>query len=112
MSTRVFVLLELVNVDSTRVARILRIKPGVAMVNLLEGPPDLILAIEAPERLKAGKYLMEVLDSVNGFTENLRILPVCEPVEERPLTEDKPNSGDTPGLLSERSTFERCSAWP
>ena len=76
MSAKVYVLLDLVHGDSTHVAQILREKPGVATVDMLEGPPDIIMVIEATERQKAAQYLMNALDSVDGITENLRVLPV------------------------------------
>jgi hypothetical protein len=76
MSAKVYVLLDLVHSNSLKVTRILREKPGVAVVDVLEGPPDIIMAIEAAERQKAAQYLMNALNSVDGMTENLRVLPV------------------------------------
>jgi len=45
-------------------------------VDVLEGPPDLIAVIEASGRQKTAEYLMDIMGSVNGMTENLRVLPV------------------------------------
>ena len=59
MSAKVYILLDLVNVDSEQVARTLRSKSGVTTVDVLEGPPDLLVVIEAPQRQKAGECLME-----------------------------------------------------
>jgi hypothetical protein len=42
------------------------------------------MVIEAPERLKAGEYLVDVLDSVDGMIENLRVLPVDQSVAKSP----------------------------
>jgi hypothetical protein len=75
VSTRVYVLLDLVHTDITQVARLLRGKCGVTAVDVLEGPPDLLMVIEAPERQRAAEYLMDVLDSVGGMTEDLRVMP-------------------------------------
>jgi hypothetical protein len=41
-----------------------------------DGPPSIIIIIGAPERLKAREHLVDILDSVEGVTENLRVLPV------------------------------------
>jgi hypothetical protein len=76
MPAKVYVLLDLVHSDSLRVTRILREKPGVAIVDVLEGPPDIIMTIEATERQEAAQYLMNALASVDDMTENLRVLPV------------------------------------
>lgn len=44
---------------------------------MLDGPPTIIMVIEAPERLKAGDYLVDILDSVEGMTENLSFYLEC-----------------------------------
>lgn len=36
-----------------------------------------MMVIEAPERLKAGEYLVDILDSVEGMTENLSFYLEC-----------------------------------
>lgn len=83
MSARVYVLFDLVHADSTRISRILRGKPGVAIVDIIEGPPDLLMVIEAPKREMVADYLMNILDSVDGTIENLRVLPVCESADRK-----------------------------
>ncbi|MFO7772949.1 MAG: hypothetical protein R6V59_03260 [Dehalococcoidia bacterium] len=81
MSARVYILLDLACANSAQVARILRGKPGVAEVDVLDGARSIMMVIEAPERLKAGKYLVDVLDSVEGMTKDLRVLPVRNSIE-------------------------------
>lgn len=76
MSARVYVILDLVHAQSAQVARILQTKPGVAEIDVLDGQPSIMMVIEAPERLKAGEYLVNILDSVDGMVESLRVLPV------------------------------------
>ena len=76
MSAKVYVLLDLVSGEGDRVARILRGKPGVATVDTLEGPPDVLVVIEAPERQMAAECLMRILDSVDSVTNDFRVLPV------------------------------------
>lgn len=87
MSAKVYLLLDLVNVDAEQLARNLRSKPGVVTVDVLEGPPDLLTVIKAPQRQKAAEYLMGLLDSVDGIIENLRVLPVQEATAKRSLVE-------------------------
>jgi hypothetical protein len=82
MSAKVYILIDLVDADSAQVAQILRRKPGVAEIDILEGAPSIMMVIEAPERLKAGEYLVNILDSVEGVTDNLRVLPVDKSITE------------------------------
>jgi len=76
MLARVYILADLVHADSTKVARTLWGKPGIVELDVLDGPPSIMMVIEAPEKLKAGEYLVDILDSVECMTENLRVLPV------------------------------------
>lgn len=78
MSTRVYLLLELVNGSREKVAAALRGIPGISTIDLLEGTPDLLTIIEAPERQEAAGYLMEVLNLVDGVIEDIRVMPVKE----------------------------------
>lgn len=87
MSAKVYVFLDLVRADIEQVVRTLRSKPGVATVDVLEGPPDLLTVIEAPQRQKAAEYLIGLLDSVDGMIENLHVMPVQEPAAKRNLVE-------------------------
>jgi hypothetical protein len=84
VSAKVYVLLDLVHTDSVQLAQILRGKRGVAEIDVLEGPPSIIMIVEAPETLKAGEYFVDILDSVDGMTENLRVLPVRQSVGKVP----------------------------
>ena len=52
MNARVYILLDIVHGKSEYVIQALRGKPGVVMVDPLEGPPDVILVVEAPKRQK------------------------------------------------------------
>lgn len=105
MSAKVYVLLDLVHADSDRVARILRGKDGVAVVDWLEGPPDLLMVIEVAGRQKAAECLMDILDSIDGMTENLRVLPV------RKSTEKKPDRDCIAGKNKERNPKEEVTSY-
>jgi hypothetical protein len=47
-------------------------KPGVVMVDLLEGLPNLILVIEAEKREELASYIVQALDSVEFRIQDLR----------------------------------------
>ena len=74
MCTRVYILLKTIEGKSSEVVQDLRFKPGVVMVDLVEGPPDIIVTIEASERQQLAQYLMPALAAVDSVTEDLHIL--------------------------------------
>ena len=76
MSTRVYVILDIEDEKAEQVAQVLRESPGVAMADVLEGPPDVIMVIEAEERQQLAKLTIQAIDSVETMTENVRLLPV------------------------------------
>jgi len=78
MSARVYVLLDVVDGKSDEVAQALRGKPGVVIADLLEGPPDIIMVVEASERQKLIKLTMQALASVEAATEGLNLIPTRE----------------------------------
>ncbi len=76
MSTKVYVLLDVKDGKAEQVAQVLRESPGVAMVDALEGPPDIIRVIEAEERQQLAKLTIQAVGSVETTTENVCLLPV------------------------------------
>jgi hypothetical protein len=74
MCTRIYILLKTTEGKSDKVAQDLRFKPGVVMVDLVEGPPDIIVTIEASAREKLAQYLMPALAVVDSVTEDLHLL--------------------------------------
>jgi hypothetical protein len=74
MCTRVYMLLKTIEGLSEEVAQALRFKPGIVEVDLIEGPPDIIVTIEASEREQLAQYLMPALATVDSVTEDLHIL--------------------------------------
>jgi hypothetical protein len=76
MSIRAYVLLCLTKGNPALVAQVLRQKPGVLMADPLEGPPDVIVVVEAPERQKLADLTVQALSSVEAMIENVRLLPI------------------------------------
>lgn len=75
-SVRAYVLLRLTKGNPDRVAQALRRKPGVLMADPLEGPPDVIVVVEASERQKLADLTVQALSSVETMIENVRLLPI------------------------------------
>lgn len=74
MSIRAYVLLDLVKGKSEQVAGVLRSKPGVILVDSLEGSPNTVVVVEAPDRSKLAEFIMPAIASVENITEDLRLL--------------------------------------
>ena len=76
MNEKVYVLLDIVDGKAEQVVQVLQEIPGVLMVDALEGPPDIVVVIEAPEREQLVKWTIEALSSVEMLTEQVHLLPI------------------------------------
>ena len=76
MSAKAYVLLNVVHEkQQQQVVRALRGKPGVLMVDVVEGPPDVVVLLGARGRQRLAKLTIEALASVETMTEGLQLLP-------------------------------------
>jgi len=75
MSARAYVLLDIADGKSERVAQALRGKPGVVMADPLEGPPDVMVVLEASQRLRLAKLTVQALASVETVIKEVQLLP-------------------------------------
>ena len=78
MSARAYVLLDITDGKSNQAVKDLRSKPGVLIADLLDGPPDVILLVEGPERQKLADLTNQALASVEKVTEDICLLPAQE----------------------------------
>ena len=76
MSARAYVLLDAVEGKAHEVAQTLRNKPGVKMVDLLEGPPDIIVMLQARSRQKLAELTNKTFASVEKMADTWQLLPV------------------------------------
>jgi hypothetical protein len=76
MKARVYLLLQVVNGQYEPVSRSLRHKPGVTIVDIVEGPADVIAIIEASNRQQLAELTIQALASVETMTEDLQLLPI------------------------------------
>jgi len=58
-----------------QVAQTLRDKVGVKMVDVLEGPPNVIVMIQARDRQRLAELTNRALASVDNLTEGVQLLP-------------------------------------
>ena len=82
MSAKAYVLLNVVH-EKQQVVRALRGKPGVLMVDVVEGPPDVVVVLGARGRQRLAKLTIEALASVETMTEGLQLLPTRDRLNAR-----------------------------
>ena len=75
MGYRVYLLLDIVDGNAEQAARVLRESPGVVTADVLEGPPDVIVIIEADELQELAKLTNQAFTSVETMTEDTCLLP-------------------------------------
>ena len=75
MSAKAYVLLNVVHEKQEQVVRALRGKPGVLMVDVVEGPPDVVVVLGARDCQRLAKLTVQALASVETMTEGLQLLP-------------------------------------
>jgi len=75
MDNRVYVLLDIMDGKAKQVPQVLRKSPGVVMADAVEGPPDVIMVVEASDRQKLAGLTVQALAAVESMTENFLLLP-------------------------------------
>ena len=75
MNHKVYILLDVIGGSAEEVTRVLCKRLGVVLADALEGPPDVVVLIEAPEREQLAKWTIEALSSVEMLTEQVCLLP-------------------------------------
>ena len=76
MSDKVYILLNIIDGNTERVVKTMRKTPGVVTVEALEGPPDVILVMEATDRQCLAKLAIQALARVGTITELIQLLPI------------------------------------
>ena len=83
MSDRVYLLLDVIEGKAGQVAGQLRSISGIRLVDVIEGQPDVIALIEAPERKKAADLVMQAISSVEDMIEDMKLLPARKEIDSR-----------------------------
>jgi len=76
MNDKVYILLDVVDGKTNRVVKTMRKTPGVITVEALEGPPDVILLMEAADRQRLAKIAVQALTLVGKMAERIQLLPI------------------------------------
>ena len=75
LKDRAYVLLDVSHGNRENVARALHSMCGVAKVDMLEGPPDVLMMIEAPGRRQLARLTIQALAAVEPMTEKVQLMP-------------------------------------
>ncbi len=75
MKSRVYVLLDVIEGAAEHVARTLESQSGVTNVDVLAGPPDVMMIVEAAGEKKLAQLTVKALDTVDSLTKNMQLLP-------------------------------------
>jgi len=75
MGDRVYILLDIAYGKAEQVAQVLQESPGVVMADVVEGPPEVIVVMEAAEQERLVKLTIQALASVESMTEHVCLLP-------------------------------------
>ena len=78
MHDRAYILLDIVDGKAEQVAQTLQGSSGVVMADTVDGPPDVVIVMEAPNRQLLAKQVMQALASVETTTEDVCLLPARE----------------------------------
>jgi hypothetical protein len=74
MSTRAYMLLDIVDRSCEYAVQMLRSRAEVILADRLEGYPNVIAMVEASDRQSLAEAIMPVLGCIDGITEGLRML--------------------------------------
>ena len=76
MKSRAYIIIETVEGKEKRVADILSRKPGIIAVDLVDGPPDIVIIAEAEESYRLAEQTIQALISVEDLTNSVQCLPI------------------------------------
>lgn len=81
MSDKVYILLDVIEWQTEQVVEKLKSIAGVRIVDPIEGNPNVIVLLEAPDRQKLAETLMQVISSAENVIQDLQLLLVCNETE-------------------------------
>lgn len=81
MVMRTYLLLDVLGGTADQVVQNLLGKPGVAFVDRLDGPPDVIMMIQAENRLKLAEVANQALGVIESMAKGIRVLPARDVVK-------------------------------
>jgi hypothetical protein len=77
MNLRAYIFMDVAHGAASDVLRMLKGKPSIASVDCVEGPPDVIVVVEAEEPQRLAEVAVNALTSVAHLTNSVQCSPVC-----------------------------------
>jgi hypothetical protein len=77
MRDRIYILLDVIEWQTEQVVEKLRAIGGVRIADLIEGNPNVIVLLEAPDRQRLVETIIQVISSAENMIQDLKLLPVC-----------------------------------
>jgi hypothetical protein len=74
VKSRVYIMLDILKGKASTAMQILKSFKGVAVADVLEGHPNILVVVEAANRQSLFEVMMPVLDSVDHITEDVHLL--------------------------------------
>jgi hypothetical protein len=76
MSERAYVLINAVKGKVPEMLAMLSKSPGIISADSVDGPPEIIMIVEADDRLKLARLVSNALYSIENMTDDLCCLPI------------------------------------
>ena len=76
MNERAYILIDAVEGKVPEMVAALRASPGIVMADHIDGPPDIIMIIEAEDRLKLARLTINALNSIENLTDDIQCFPI------------------------------------
>jgi hypothetical protein len=76
MSERAYVLISAVEGKVHEILAVLSNSPGIVTVDHVDGPPDVIIIVEADDRLKLARLVINALHTIENMTDDMYCLPI------------------------------------
>lgn len=76
MSTRAYILIDAAGGKADEIQGTLWGKPGIALLERVEGPPDIVMVCEADDRQNLARLVIQALNGVELLTDSVTCLPV------------------------------------
>jgi len=76
MCARIYVLIDAADERADEMLATLRHRPGITQVDRVEGPPDIIMIMEADEVRELATMTVQAMASVEHLTSGIQCLPV------------------------------------
>lgn len=78
MSARAYILIDAAEGKGDEIQGALWGKPGITLLERVEGPPDIIMVGEADDRQNLARMVIQALNSVERLTDSVTCLPVSD----------------------------------